>query len=144
MNTARNGKWFKEDWNKTIICQTASSEKDIIPFISYKIFCIFCMSTVMVICIAIYMCRLYAHISSFEWSTARFMVGTSVVLILDAYRQTGDVVGSVCTFSKLSGIGQSRVLTTAVASQVFVDHNAQNTITSNIKLWQLFKPTFYP
>ena len=118
--------------NKTIICQTASSEKEIIPFISFKIFCIFCMRTV--IFITINTCRLYAHLSSFEWFTARFMVGTSVVLIIDAYRQTGDVVGSVCTFSKLSGIGQSRVLTTAVPCQVFVDHNAQNTITSNIKL----------
>ena len=120
--------------NKTIICQTASSEKEIIPFISYKIFCIFCMSTVMVISITIYMCRLYAHISSFEWSTARFMVGTSVVLILDAYRQTGDVVGSVCTFSKLSGIGQSRAYNCGTVSRCLLTIMFKKTITRNIKL----------
>lgn len=104
------------------------------------------MSTVIVISFTIYLCRLYAHISSFEWSTARFMVGTSVVLIIDAYRQTGDVVGSVCTFSKLTGIGgtvkslnnRGNVSTCLLTTLLRTGHRP-----SPAKAWQLMKPSIH-
>ena len=70
------------------------------------------------------------------------MVGTSVVLIIDAYRQTGDVVGSVCTFSKLSAIGQSTLLTTAVRVKVFVEHNDQKDHYQQYKIMTIIETNF--